>query len=77
MPPGIGTYVLLGGQFDGFTGREARTRSTVYRSSRTDPGVLLVYKHEASFVDDSGTLNHSSYRFSHEVPAEAATGQDG
>lgn len=77
MPQGVGTYVLVGGQFDGFTGRETRARSQIFRPSRTDDGIVLVYEHEASFVDNSGALSHSVYRFSHEAPAQAATDEDG
>jgi hypothetical protein len=74
--PEYWTYTLRGGQFDGYTGRESRPRMVVHRPSRTDPALVLVYYHEASFVDDSGAFNHSVYRFHHEAFAVLVTEQD-
>lgn len=75
MPEGVGTYELIGGQFDGDRGREATPRLRVHRPSRTDARKVLVYVR----LPDPSTMDsrHSVYRFSHEAFSVLVTEQDG
>jgi hypothetical protein len=75
MPEGVGSYELVGGQFDGDRGREAVARLVVHRPSRTDTRKILVY-HRAPETSTKDS-RHSVYRFSHEIFAVLATRQDG